>query len=95
MALHVQRIAVRPDYFDQRISLQRGCFTLHGPNHQSLKPDHNRTLTSVKIASNHKEKILKQLTLLGVDHFSIFGDLENLAKRLIEAYRSSVEARGQ
>src|SRR5262249_35390508 len=70
-------IAVRPDYFDRRISLQRGCFTLHGPDHQTLTPDQNPTLTSVKIASDHhKQKILRQLTLLGVDHFSIYGDLE-------------------
>ena len=84
-------IAVRPDYFDRRISLQRGCFTLHGPDHQTLTPDENQSLTSVKIASGSKQRILRQLTLLGVDHFSIFGDLENLAKRLIEAYPSSVE----
>lgn len=70
-------IAVRPDYFDRRISLQRGCFTLHGPRHRKLTPAQNKTLTSVKIASAHKLKVLRQLTLLGVDHFSIFGDLEN------------------
>jgi FRG domain len=84
-------IAVRPDYLDRRISLQRGCFTLHGPSHRTLTPAQNSSLTSVKIASGSKQRILRQLTLLGVDHFSIFGDLENLAKRLIEAYPSSVE----
>lgn len=75
-------VAVRPDYFDRRISLQRGSFTLHGPEHRIITTKDNPTLRSLKISAERKQRILQQLTLLGMDHFSIFGDLENLARRL-------------
>ena len=79
-------IPVRPDYFDRRVSLQRSCFTFHGPAHRELTSRENKTLMPVHIQGSKKPEILRQLAMLGIDHFSIYGDLESLAKRLIEAY---------
>jgi hypothetical protein len=81
-----QIIAVRPDYFDRRVSLQRSCFTLHGPAHRELTSGENKTLTRIHVQGTKKADILRQLAVLGIDHFSIYGDMESLAKRLVEAY---------
>jgi len=78
---------VRPDYFDRRITLQRGCFTFHVPNGGILSPDHNPTLASYLIPQGKKSDIKKELAMLGIDEFSIYGDLEHLSERLKQAYR--------
>jgi hypothetical protein len=77
---------VRPDYFDRRITLQRGCFTFHVPNPHMLTKKENPTLVSYLIPKENKQGIRKQLALLGIDDFSIFGDLDHLSTRLKEAY---------
>jgi len=77
---------VRPDYFDPRITLQRGCFTFHVPNRGVLSENENPTLKSYVVPSQDKPEILRQLAILGVDDFSIFGDLEHLSNRLKAAY---------
>ena len=56
-----------------------------------MTDEDNPSLMSLKISASRKQGILQQLTLFGVDHFSIFGDLENLAKRLNQAYPSVEE----
>jgi hypothetical protein len=77
---------VRPDYFDPRITLQRGCFTFHVPQRQALTLAENRTLQSFRIPCEKKREIAKDLAILGIDDFSIFGDLEHLSNRLKAAY---------
>jgi hypothetical protein len=77
---------VRPDYFDRRITLQRGCFTFHVPDPHMLTKQENPTLVSYVIPKENKQGIRKQLALLGIDDFSIFGDLDHLSTRLKEAY---------
>jgi hypothetical protein len=77
---------VRPDYFDRRITLQRGCFTFHVPNGGVLSNNHNPTLASYLIPRGKKSDIKKELAILGIDDFSIYGDLEHLSNRLKEAY---------
>jgi hypothetical protein len=77
---------VRPDYFDKRITLQRGCFTFHVPKRLALTKVENSTLTSYVIPSDAKREIREQLALLGIDDFSIFGDLEHLSTSLKAAY---------
>jgi hypothetical protein len=75
-------LPVRPDHFDRRISLQRSCFTFHGSKKQVFP-----SAQSIQIPASRKTDIRRQLAVAGVDHFTIFGDLESLAKRLIDAYR--------
>ena len=74
---------VRPDHFDRRMSLQRSCFTFHVPKEKILTPI---TVVTLKVSGTKKRKIVRQLSLLGIDHFSVYGDLEHLAKTLTEAY---------
>jgi hypothetical protein len=80
-------IPVRPDYFDRRITLQRGCFTFHVPDHGELTEKENDTLMSYIIPQAAKADIQTELGLLGIDDFSIFGDLDHLSERLKQAYR--------
>ena len=77
---------IRPDYFDRRITLQRGCFTFHVPNRGVLTDNENDSLTSYLIPHGAKSDIRKELALLGIDDFSIYGDLEHLSDRLKDAY---------
>jgi hypothetical protein len=46
-----------------------------------------RLLVKLQVRAQSKEKILRELTLLGIDHFSIFGDLEHLAEWLKGAHK--------
>jgi hypothetical protein len=80
-------MAVRPEHGDRRMGLQRSCFTFHVPNRPRLTLEENRSLLCFRIPSEAKEDIKKDLLLLGVDEFSIYGDLENLAHRLKRAQK--------
>ena len=75
-------IPVRPDAFDRRITLQRSCFTFHAPNHQELTTQENPSLNKWPVRASKKQTILRELVLLGIDDFSIYGDLEHLAEWL-------------
>jgi hypothetical protein len=79
-------LPLRPDHFDRRMILQRSCFTFHVPDHGTLTKNENRTLRSFCIPAKAKADLRRQLFLLGVDEFSIYGDLESLSKRLKDAY---------
>lgn len=80
-------MALRPDYSDLRIVLQRSCFTFHVPGREELTPAHNKSLKKYTIPSGAKNTLLHELILLGVDEFSIYGDLGHLASRLKRAHR--------
>jgi hypothetical protein len=80
-------IPVRPDYFDPRITLQRGCFTFHVPKRHFLTVKENDTLISYVIPKTAKPQIAEELAVLGIDDFSIYGDLEHLSARLKRAYK--------
>jgi hypothetical protein len=77
-------LPVRPDHFDRRIGLQRSGFTFHGPKNKELTAAH-----SITIPHAAKEKIRRQLSVAGIDHFSVFGDLDHLSQHLVEAYSST------
>jgi FRG domain-containing protein len=79
--------AVRPDYMDTRINSQSSCFTFHVPDRPELSISENDRLLSYRIPAAAKDRLRNELSLLGVDPFSIFGDLEGLASRLLRAYR--------
>jgi len=77
---------VRPDHFDQRIVLQKGCFTFHVPGRDCLTKSINSSLRCFRIPKDSKPVIQKELFLLGIDIFSVYGDLESLSERLKFAY---------
>jgi hypothetical protein len=79
-------IPIVPDYVDTRINCQNRYFTFHVPKHKELSINENNTLRSFMIPHGDKETILNELFLLGIDGFSVFGDLESLSRRLRTAY---------
>ncbi len=78
---------VRPNFFDKRISLQKGCFTFHGLGKQQLTAKENSSLSTYLIPASTKNQIRKELALLRIDHFNIMGDLDSLARTLKENYK--------
>lgn len=81
-------IPVRPDNFDRRITLQRSCFPFHGSRLDVLTKDDNKTLRSYIVPETDKVKIKDQLAQLGIDAFSVYGDLDHLGETLTGAYCS-------
>ncbi|MEJ7683062.1 MAG: FRG domain-containing protein [Segetibacter sp.] len=75
-------IPVRSDFFDKRTKTQRSCFTFHVPGKEMLNENHNHTLKEFLIPMKAKKEIRDELTLLGIDHFKICGDLNSLSKTL-------------
>ena len=78
---------VRPDYFDRRIMLQKGCFTFHPPEKGTLTVTEPGVMFSHIIPIKSKPDIRSELFLLGIDDFAIYGDLDSLAARLKFAHR--------
>jgi hypothetical protein len=80
-------IPVRPDHFDRRVMLQKGCFTFHPPNKPTITEAVTQTLLSFIVPKDAKEELKKELFLLGIDAFAIYGDLDSLSVRLRFAHR--------
>ena len=83
-------MAIRPDQVDSRVCRQRSCFTFHVPGHDALtKEKENTTLRFFKIPADRKTTIREELSALGIDDFSIFDDMQSLARRLKNAHNIS------
>ncbi|MFN7118304.1 MAG: FRG domain-containing protein, partial [Saprospiraceae bacterium] len=80
-------LPVLPDFSTYRIRFQRGCFTFHVPKRKGITKAENSTLKKFIIPKDRKEFIRNELYFLGIDEFQIYGDLENLSKRLKRAYK--------
>ena len=76
-------LPVRPYYTDKRIILQKACFTFHVPGKEILTTEHNSTLNKYIIPKDKKEGIRTELSLLGINDFTTYGDMESLARTLI------------
>jgi hypothetical protein len=79
-------IPVRPSYSDVRISSQRSCFTFHVPDQFVIDLAANPTLRVYRVPMSAKPAIIKELRLLGVDQFRVFGDLSSLSTTLKRYY---------
>lgn len=79
-------VPIRPDQFNTRVRLQRGCFTLHVPKRPGLTEKENDSVRTFVVPRAAKQTIYQELKLSGIDEFAIFGDLENLAVSLRAAY---------
>ena len=64
------------------MQLQRAGFTFHVPNQRELTREMNKTLKKFLIPRDAKEHLRNQLPSLGVDDFSVYGDLDSLARQL-------------
>jgi len=79
-------LPVRPHYFDVQVGLRRSCFTFHVPKQQVINTDINPSLTQFRVPASDKPEIRQQLSVLGIDAFRIYGDLEHLSETLVNAY---------
>jgi hypothetical protein len=68
------------------VILQKGCFTFHPPGKPTLTRNVTNSLRSFQIPKGSKSEIKKELFVLGIDEFTIYGDLDGLAVRLKFAY---------
>lgn len=75
-------IPIRPEHFEKRIGLQRGCFTFHVPKCSVLSSANISSLKEIAIPATAKPKLRQELALFGIDSFTIFGDLDHLAEYL-------------
>jgi hypothetical protein len=86
-------LPVRPRSFDLRIVAQKGYFTFHPAGKPELTAADNTSLKGFRIPKTSKEPLRRELDLLGIDEFTIFGDLDHLASRLKRAYSGPLISR--
>lgn len=80
-------IAIHPTHVHPRISTQKSCFTVQGKDKSSLNElVDSRILIKYVIRSRCIEQIKEDLKFMGITHFSLFPDLDGLAKELREIY---------
>jgi hypothetical protein len=72
-------LPIRPDNQSGRIGQQSSCFTLH--MHEA-KACTNPTLERVRVPGKAKGTILDELRKLNINEFSIYNDLDHLAKEI-------------
>lgn len=77
-------LAIYPPHLDERMSAQQACFTLSGNIVNGLEShdSQEKFLECVYIDSESKAKILKELSMLGISHYSIYPDLDGLGKTI-------------
>ena len=76
-------VAIQPTNIHPRMSVQRSCFTIHGRNKSSLEqivPE--MILKRYVIGEEAKVPMQRDLRLLGIDHSTVFPDLDGLAREL-------------
>lgn len=77
-----QPIAVVPPYNSARITVQRGAFTIHGANQRGLDQLGVKRLVRVKVAKDDAVLIKRELRLAGIGEFTVFPDLDGLAREI-------------
>lgn len=83
-------IAIKSQWIDDRMVAQKSCFTIHGNNKIAIEDiDENencRILTKYLIDKDKRDLLLEQLKLCGITHYSIYPDLDGLAKEIKNNY---------
>jgi hypothetical protein len=64
---------------DIRMQVQRSCFTYHPPSVQEHTEKQNPSLRKLVFSAAIKKDIKERLLHLGIDHFSVSGDVDSLA----------------
>lgn len=80
----LKTIAINPLYNSERISLQRGAFTLHGNKSFSLDDKQASSLVCIKIKKEYKKSLKGELARIGIDRMSIFPEIEHVGLYLKE-----------
>lgn len=81
-------IALYPNRKNDRLTNQGGYFTIHGNNIQPIEKlkDHKKILRNVPIPDDCKKDALRFLEQAGINHFTMFPDLDGLSNMLNEKY---------
>ena len=84
-------MAFRPKSHFKRSMVKSGVFTIHGYDYRPIEKFRSRQLPIVEILvpCGKKEEILKELFDLNVNHGTLFGDANNVAKSIIYRYSNS------
>ena len=78
----LKTIAIDPVWNSERIMLQQGVFTLHGSKHFTLTDKQAPSLTYLRIRSEHKSELLKELERTGINEMAIFPEPEHMCRYL-------------
>ncbi len=86
-------VCVKPILNNRRIIRQQGAFLLFGNNkYEKYKPaklnDSKISLKKIEIEKTAKNKILKELEILGISNATAFPDISNVSEYLKEKYSS-------
>ena len=87
----LKTIAINPLYNSERISLQRGAFTLHGNKSFSLDDKQATSLVCIEIKRQFKKSLKSELARIGIDRMSIFPEIEHVGLYLKEKIEGSHE----
>jgi hypothetical protein len=86
-------LAIDGQEIDLRIIVQIGRFTLHGQNTAiDMIGGSEAWLKQYIVPQNTKEKIRKQLVVIGIKRSNLFPDLANLATELTEMIFENLSA---
>ena len=72
----------RPPHIISRITLQKGCFTVHPTDYLQKEYPWPVKMIRYNILAHSKPKILHALRAMGVNRSTIFGGLESIAMEL-------------
>lgn len=82
-------VAISPLRHNPRVSHQRAGFTLHDNLKRPLEDLHPEALTRIDIKAELRTEAERFLTLSGISEFSLFPDLDGLARELAREYFGS------
>lgn len=86
-------IAIYPPHLDSRMAAQQSCFTVFGNITKGLNYNDSSEviLDYIDISANNKNRILKELNIIGISSYSVFPDLDGLGKAINEDSAYDIE----
>lgn len=86
-------IAIYPPHLDARMAAQQSCFTVFGNMTNGLIDNDSQEvfLDYIDICSKNKNRILKELNIIGISSYSVFPDLDGLGKAINEDSAYDIE----
>ncbi len=80
-------IAIHPKWNNQRISVQQGMFTCHGGNRSAVEIQCPQAIKKIYLNPDNIKGFTDQLELLGVNHGTIYRDLNSYCRVLNDIHR--------
>ena len=79
-------VASSPIWCHPRVLRQNGVFTIHGTDERALDEQDQSLVRQIVIPSEFHDPLRRLLGEAGLDHFSLFPDLDGLARALRKRY---------